>query len=333
MFKILLLKGERNDATDHYVNIIKIALEEINQTVNIIDSLSDIKSMDKVITITPKAFFYVFIKNRKQFIMHWFQGITPEEAIMDNRFDPMSNFRYCYLSFIETLILKFSKLNFFVSESMLNHYRRKYRYNFENYIIMPCFNQLINFSAFNVNKYKEPTFVYTGSLSKWQCFEEALLIFSLVQKEISSAKIYIYTSEMEKAKELLKKYKIYNNSEVDYVSYKQLNDKLENFKYGFLIRRDINVNNVATPTKMNGYLANGIIPIFSDVIDDFKRNINGKYLLTADTVKEIVEKIIAMESQEIDVERLKEDYSLIFDNYYNEPKYIKLIMSRLESYF
>ena len=63
MFKILLLKGEKNDATEHYVNIIKIALEEMDQTVNIIDSLSDIKSMDKVITITPKAFFYVFIKN------------------------------------------------------------------------------------------------------------------------------------------------------------------------------------------------------------------------------------------------------------------------------
>lgn len=333
MFKILLLKGERNDATEHYVNIIKIALEEMDQTVNIIDSLSDIKSMDKVITITPKAFFYVFIKNRKQFIIHWFQGITPEEALMHRRFDAISNFRYCYLTFIEFLITKFSKFNFFVSKSMHEHYRKKYLYNNQNFIIMPCFNQSMNDGAFYESKYKEPTFVYTGSLSKWQCIDEVLMLFSYIQEHIPSAKIYIYTSEKDRAKELLSKYNISSNFEIDYVNYKYLNSKLKDIKYGFLIRENIDVNNVATPTKMNAYLANGIIPIFSNVIDDFKINLTGgRYLISGSNNNELKEKILLMENEKVSADELREEYSKIFGDYYNQSKYINNIKNEIKRY-
>ena len=38
-----------------------------------------------------------------------------------------------------------------------------------------------------------------------------------------------------------------------------------------ITRKDIAINKVATPTKMSSYLANGIIPIFSDIIGDFNK--------------------------------------------------------------
>ena len=197
---------------------------------------------------------------------------------------------------------------------------------------MPCFNQSMNDGAFYESKYKEPTFVYTGSLSKWQCIDEVLMLFSYIQEHIPSAKIYIYTSEKDRAKELLSKYNISSNFEIDYVNYKYLNSKLKDIKYGFLIRENIDVNNVATPTKMNAYLANGIIPIFSIVINDFKVILTGRYLISGSNNNELKEKILLMENEKVSADELREEYSKIFGDYYNQSKYINNIKNEIKRY-
>ncbi|MFW2044353.1 hypothetical protein ACG9ZE_22230, partial [Acinetobacter sp. ULE_I053] len=118
----------------------------------------------------------------KQFIFHWFQGVTPEEAKMlfsNKRFQ--GNIRWLYLSLFERFVLFFSKFNFFVSDAMLDHYKRKYNYRKNNFMIMPCYNQKLNINAFHDGKYKDPTFVYAGSLSDWQCINETLQVFKGIQ--------------------------------------------------------------------------------------------------------------------------------------------------------
>ena len=237
---------------------------------------------------------------------------------------------------IEYIALKFSGIKFFVSKSMLNHYKDKYRLNFENYEIIPCFN--LNYEKtdnLSLKRYENPSFVYAGSLSVWQNFEETLKIFKLIEDRIPSATLTLLTEENEKALSLINQYEL-KNIMVKYVSLNNLNKELLKHKYGFLLRKDTKVNNVATPTKMNSYLACGVIPIYSDVIKDYSTNINlGNYDLkmkATDSVEDIARKIIDFENLEKDFSHLDTYIKKIFSDYYNQNKYIHNISQRLKNF-
>lgn len=328
MYKILYLKNERNDATDYYVGIIRKALINKGFKVDIITEIKNLDKKDKVLTITLKAFLFTWLRNPKQFIIHWFQGVTPEEVLMlfSSSFLQKTK-KYMYLTLVERLVLRFSKVNFFVSDAMHAHYNKKYNYALNNYIIMPCYNQHLNEHAFFDEKYKVPSFVYAGSLAKWQCIEKTLMIFKQVQEKIPESQMYIYTSEQENAYKLIKRYNV-KNIFVDYVSYEILNEKIQDFKYGFLIRDDILVNQVATPTKMNGYLANGVIPIYSNIIKDFQKNLKGKYLLDVKDEYDAVAKIISFELNCVCPVDVMNEYSQFFEEYYSDMYYISKIQNK-----
>ncbi|HCH8014075.1 TPA: hypothetical protein NJW72_003719, partial [Acinetobacter baumannii] len=114
---------------------------------------------------------------------------------------------------------------------------------------------------------------YAGSLATWQCVDKTLELYSLIERVLPNASLTLLTKEKELAETMINNYKIKNYS-IKYVSLENLDTELLKYKYGFLIRENHIVNNVATPTKMNSYLANGIIPIYSSFIDDFKVNFN-----------------------------------------------------------
>lgn len=332
MYKILLLKNERNDATEYYIYIIKEALELMNFSVEIVDNLSSIQAQDQIITITPRAFVFTFFKFPKSKIIHWFQGIAPEELFYLERNTLLKkHLRVIYLSIIERLILQYSCFNFFVSNFMYEHYRKKYKYNKSNYFIMPCFNQELDKTAFQIQKYSEPNFLYVGSLSDWQCIGETLRIFKSVQTIIPKAKMSIFTSELEKAKNLVTENNMINVT-IKYVPYSELNKEICNFKYGFIIREKILLNQVATPTKMNGYLANGIIPIYSNVVEDFKQNLQSEYLLAVENVDDAVNKILEFEKLELYSNSILDSYKHIFATYYNRNNYIKNIIEKIRIY-
>jgi hypothetical protein len=325
MYKILFLKNERNDATDYYVEIIKKTLTKSGNSVELIDEISLINKDDKVLTISLKAFFLVWLNNPRQFIIHWFQGVTPEEALMlfsSNKIQ--KKIRWSYLTLFEKFVLKYSKFNFFVSNRMHEHYKNKYNYYFKNYMLMPCYNQHLNVNAFYDEKYKKPSFVYAGSLAKWQCIDETLEIFKKINARIPESKMYILTSEQDKAIELIRKYSM-ENTFVDYVPYNLLNDRIKSFKYGFLIRDDTLVNEVATPTKMNGYLANGVIPIYSNIIDDFKNKLNGRFLIDVKGVDDAVDKIIMFELKKITKHEILAEYGSYFNEYYSDSFYVSVL--------
>lgn len=84
------------------------------------------------------------------------------------------------------------------------------------------------------------------------------------------------------------------------------------------------MNNVATPTKMNSYMAAGVIPIYSDVIGDFQKVFNGlKYVIPFVQFDEAMEKVLRMEQDRIDCNYIKIEYKKIFDSYYSTDSYIE----------
>ena len=141
----------------------------------------------------------------------------------------------------------------------------------------------------------------------------------------------ILTAEIEKANISLAEKQI-QHFDIKYIPLEELEIELSKYKYGFLIRKTSVINYVATPTKMNSYLSVGLIPIFTDAVGDFNEKIYLKEYelkLSGDiNIEKAVQKILEFENNiNINSENYYNTVENIFDNYYNDDKYIKLIVA------
>lgn len=328
MYKFYLQDGDLNEATSYYIDIISRALLQQGEQVEKVFSLKLISPTDKVITIQSKAFFRVWLKNPKQYIINWYQGIVPEEAMCMFE-DSLFKYARKYLwRFLEYFSLCKAKGNIFVSEAMWRHYQHIYGYDKSNYCIMPCFNQELDLRQFTAEKYATPSFVYAGSLSRWQCIDRTLLLFKDIHALFPQATLTLLTKEKEKAISLCHKYGV--KAEIKFVASSELQQVLGAYKYGFIVRDDIAVNNVATPTKMNSYMAAGVIPVYSDVINDFQTVFRDlKYVVSFTDEEEALSKIKKIETSGVDCVVIKSEYETVFGFYYSVDKYVGLLSTFL----
>jgi len=311
------------------MDIIKKGIKKAGYDVTDTFDYTDIKGND-VVTLNPPQLVKMREKGART-ISVWFQGIDAEEYLY---YVPVSWFkkieRFLVLSIYDWIALRKAKMCFFVSERMLEHYRKKYSYKKNNYIIMPCFNDQIKQDAFVDLKYKTPSFVYTGNLAGWQCFPKIVELFKMIKAKLPEATLTVYTPDQEEANAILTTKGV--DASIKYVPYTQLAEEIKGFKYGFLIRDDHPVNNVATPTKMCNYLANGIIPIYSNVIGDFKKELkNLEFAVPLGINYEGIEKLFKLEETEIKAQRVKNDFQTVFDKYYSIEYYVELISKKIKS--
>ncbi|HFU0347199.1 TPA: hypothetical protein ACGTTX_001656, partial [Vibrio parahaemolyticus] len=271
-------KSDINNATEFYINMIQTALEALDIVVEKVYTLSDLKNADYVLTVDAKAAFFVRVRYPLKKIIVWYQGVVPEEAYMVFG----SRLRKLYWSIFEYISLKTSCWNIFVSEAMKKHYEKKYKLSLSRGSIIPCFNK--SYISHRWNKNKPLSFVYAGSMHKWQCIEETCQIVFELQRLEPQVSFAIYTSDREKGQEFLDKYNI-DNATVDYVPLEEIEIRLSEFSYGFIIREDCVVNNVATPTKLNTYYSSGLVPIVSNVINDFNLLFDGWNSILIDNKK------------------------------------------------
>ena len=327
-FFLPLERNSLNDATQYYIELIEKAIEKAGGSSIRCNSLSEINSKDIVFTIELNTFMQCFFKRRGIKIIHWVQGVSPEEVMLTK---PNKIFYYLRCM-IEWLIMKFAIKIFFVSEAMLQHYEKKYKVKIKNKaIIIPCYNKHLQKSTFfTPNRYTKPHFVYAGSLSAWQCFDEMLTIYKKIEEKLPHSKLTILTAEIGKANISLAEKQI-QHFEVKYIPLEELEIELSKYKYGFLIRKTSVINYVATPTKMNSYLSVGLIPVFTDAVGDFNEKIHLKEYelkLSGDiNIEKAVQKILEFENNIIIPENYYNIVKNIFDNYYNDDKYIRVILS------
>lgn len=331
MFKFYLTKSDRNDATSYYVGIIEKAVKLMGEEISYIEDADSVTSDDYVLTINPKT-FYAASKKKPKALINWFQGVLPEESWFANIPKWKQIAAFIYYRILERYALKHSSLNFFVSNTMREHYERVYNYKKNNYFIMPCFNQLLQESAFSEEKFGNPSFVYTGNLSKWQCFIPMVKLFKDIKQHLPSATLAIYTQDQDDAKNILSIYGV--EATIRYVPYQQLAEEIKQYKYGFILREDVVVNRVATPTKMNSYLSCGIIPIYTDVIGGYKENLgNMKYAIPLKpNSNEGIDKLYKLENGPINSVEILEEYKTVFERYYNEGDYVKGIAASLRNH-
>ena len=334
MYRLIVPKKSIGDAavTGFYMNIIKEACELAGGECNVSDMNFEGDKVNDIIIVDDVFKAFTIIRRGYKKIFFWAQGIVPEESYMRNK----SKLRFIILSKLEKFVLKRSCFLFLCSKKMKDHYEKKYNMVLDKKsFIMPCFNEeKINENAFiNEKKYDYNNFLYVGSIKEWQCFKETVQIYKKIEENSKKdVKLSVFTGQQEEAEEIIKSVGIKKYS-ISYAKPDELNGKIKDMKYGFVIRKNIAVNNVATPTKFSNYISNGIIPIYSSCINDFyTQDCQYRFGIVYDLedeengIKRILEN---MENKNSCID-MKESCEKWFNNYYNKKYYVKSIAERIK---
>lgn len=195
-------------------------------------------------------------------------GIVPEENKLVGK-----QIRYWVFNICERLFFGKKNLTIIcVTNSMIEFYKNKYKkYNLKyiRYIIFP--NNLDEQELEQNNQEDIVNIVYSGNLQKWQNID---LMLDTIKKTYNNTKyhFYILTGEPDKMQEKFKNFESTDRIKIFTLPPEKLASIYRISHYGFILRDDIDVNNVACPTKLIEYMNYGIVPIvLSDNIGDFKK--------------------------------------------------------------
>lgn len=303
-----------------YLTVVKGALEDNGYIVDFIESFDGISKNDLIVHPMGKDAFKYYFKGYKNFIL-WQQGATADESYMRHS----SKLRFYILNMVDVFAMKKAKAILYVSEELRNIYEKRGHCSFNNKsYIMPCFNEQFVESVYEKKDYRKKVFTYVGSLAKWQCFEETVDLYKSIEDRVSNTFFKVLTFSVGEAKQILDKKNVKNYS-VICVPKERVFDELIDTTYGFIIRQDSVVNNVATPTKFSSYMSAGVIPLFSSCLKDFANLSNTmKYAKKVEKLTEdTVDKVIGYINESVDTEELKKEYYRIFGTYYNKELHQK----------
>ena len=203
-------------------------------------------------------------------------GIAPEESEMNNE-HPV---RVEALKKAEEKILLDSDAIIFVSNSMKEHYQRKYQSSFENSIIIPT---CVTMDLFNMDYEdrmrkrqelglgKNFIFLYVGTLSVWQWKEAMFNLFEQILQVNEKAFFYLVlpTNDHETAKELFNSKRISPEKySILEISHDEIGSLIGIADAGILLRKEHLVNHVSFPTKFGEYLAAGMPVITTPNVGD-----------------------------------------------------------------
>lgn len=192
-------------------------------------------------------------------------GAVPEELDMHGK-----KLKSIIFNYVEKKVFNKLSIAITVTERMTNHYSNKYSKiscKFIEYAILPSHLKKIEIEEVNSDRIEV---IYSGNAQVWQNVD--LMLKTIKNNENSKIHYTILTGDLKTFKSKIVEYGINtNNITLNSVRPTELGDYYKNSHYGFILRDDILVNNVACPTKIVEYLNYGIIPIvLSEKIGDFK---------------------------------------------------------------
>lgn len=311
-----------------YLDVIKQSLIQCGFTCDEIVSVEGMNKNDLYVFPMGIDAFKFYHKGYKNFIL-WQQGATADESYMRNK----SKLRYRILNYMDCFAMKKAQMVFFCSQYMKEHYERLARRSFAHKsYCMPCYNEKLLPDSIDAKDYTKKNFAYVGSLDLWQCFDETAKLYKEIENRFPDAHFKVLTFSVQEAVEKIKALGI-KNYEVKCVKKEDVQNELKDIVYGFVVRRDSIVNRVATPTKLSSYMSAGVIPIFSSVLDDF-RKISGsmKYAVALDSLNDASELMKAI-NLPIDKDELKEEYEHLFNTYYGTQNHTNRISDMMKGIF
>lgn len=200
-------------------------------------------------------------------------GVVPEEHLFVG--DRLKSIVY---GFVEKKAILNCKLLIHVTQSMMEHYNRKYNTDVSaRSLVLPIFDfNDGGCSCPTVSKPKVECFrvVYAGGLQQWQNID---LMTSLTRKILQSPVASNFSfhfcfppSVISYFKSLYPDIIASDRVSVDSFSKDEMRVFLAKCNLGFVLRDDVLVNRVACPTKLVEYMQYGVVPIvLSKNIGDF----------------------------------------------------------------
>lgn len=304
----------------NYLDVIKEALSRSGFQCEYIQDFNRVAKQDLIVFPMGNDAFKFYCKGYHNIIL-WQQGATGAESFMRHK----SKLRRSILNFMDCFVMKKAKMVFYVSQYMQQYYEALAHTAFhDKAYVMPCFNEVLTTETLEKKDYSKKIFTYVGSLDLWQCFDETAEIYSEIEKQIPDAFFKVLTFQTEKATQILKEKKIKNYS-VARVPKEQVKKELEEVTYGFILRRDIDVNRVATPTKISSYLSAGVLPIYSSCLKDFHVQADGKTFAYALNPDDEIDELVRCVKDGVNKMLVQREIEDLFNTYYSSENHIKNI--------
>lgn len=195
-------------------------------------------------------------------------GVVPEEETLYERYEAAQMY-----GDIEEVTVQKAECLICVTNKIREHLKEKYGDKFKaRTIVMPIYDTSLSKYDIEVPKSKKlvkdkPVVIYAGGIMKWQKIE---LMQDSIYKSKDAAEFMVYCPNPKEFWETWE-YPKMKNLTVDSKSYKDLcKDVYSIAHYGYVLRDDITVNNVACPTKIADYFKYRVVPIVSSPkIGDF----------------------------------------------------------------
>mgnify|MGYP004528627751 FL=1 len=207
-------------------------------------------------------------KNKNIIKIYDFHGVVPEELLFMGNEEGAEK-----LGSEESVIVKNATYIVVANNAMKRHILKKYPSCKSEFILFPM-NNADNDRDGNgeagKNNSGKPVVIYSGGLQKWQLIPE---MQDAMERQKNSFDYRMYVSDTEEFMKLWSDRERPDTWRVDTLSAEELKKEYEKAQYGFTLRDEIIVNEVACPTKLIDYVKYGIIPILKfDKIGDFIEN-------------------------------------------------------------
>lgn len=249
-------------------------------------------------------------------------GVVPEEETLYGRYEDAQMY-----GDIEEETVQKAECLICVTNKIKEHLQNKYGKKFKaKTIIMPIFDT--NLSQYDIEVSEEkpfingkPVVIYAGGIMKWQKIE---LMQKSIYNCINNANYMVLCPNPEEFWATWNYPKV-KNLIVDSKSYKDLcKDVYTKAHYGYVLRDDITVNNVACPTKIADYFKYRIVPIVnSPKIGDFidlgmkyitLEDFNSGKLLTQKQIKEVTDNNLNVLNKYVKIhEKGKKEFLKMFE--------------------
>ena len=235
-------------------SIIKIARKcNLLYTHSVMRAMEDMVGKDIKLLYTKKDIFKIWDVH----------GSVPEEfALADNYFEAQN------ASQAEELFIQNSNVCVTVTTAMKNHLEKRYDKPLDTCVVLPILhNKKVDGEGLIAKKaLLPPTVTYAGGLQAWQ----NIPLMQTVMKTKPNYNYNIMVSDPVGFKEIWGGSTYPTNCTIGKKTPEQVLTEYGKCHYGFVLRDDIVVNNVACPTKLIEYLQYAIVPIIkTEHIGDF----------------------------------------------------------------
>lgn len=211
---------------------------------------------------TSKKMWTIF-KDNNSTIFWDVHGAVPEEYKLSG-----AEVGYSYANEIESIIAKRANYIIVVTEAMQQYLVDKYSKLDTTFVVLPILNkELLEYTDYESEKANDDIIItYAGGTQPWQNIG---MMQEMVSKTVKHFKYCFYMPDPD---EFWRQWN-YDKTEdikVESLTPEELYVEYRKCHYGFVLRDDSPVNNVACPTKIVEYLHFGIVPILkSSAIGDF----------------------------------------------------------------